>query len=87
METTNTTTNTAPYVDPDGYPSWQPDPEVRSNDAISRRVRSAKAIRQAKANLIAAENAVVDARARLFALIDDLEEETLEVASRAYVRF
>jgi len=72
----------APFVDPDGAPSWQPDPEVRQRDVIARRVRSAQRIAKAKADLIAAEQAVVAAREKLFRLVDELEEETLEIASR-----
>lgn len=33
----------APYTDPDGYPSWQPNAEVREMDAWSRRYRAALA--------------------------------------------
>lgn len=29
----------APYLDPDGYPSWQPNPLTREGDAIARRWR------------------------------------------------
>lgn len=31
----------APYTDPDGYPSWQPNPAVREMDAWQRRYRAA----------------------------------------------
>lgn len=73
----------APFVDPDGYPSWQPDATVRAMDVIARRVRVANRIAKAKANLVAAEQAVIEARDRLFKLIDELEDETLEITSRA----
>lgn len=44
----------APYVDPDGFPSWQPAPNIRAMDARRRRERMAQRVVDAEDRLEAA---------------------------------
>lgn len=70
---------TAPYLDPDGQPSYQEGMLTRSMDAAARRRRLALAITLAYQHLLEAREAVVTAEARLAEVIAQQDEYSLAV--------
>lgn len=54
------TPDVAPYRDPDGYRSWQPDPAARAKDAWHRRMSHARTARSQARKLAVAVSVLVD---------------------------
>jgi hypothetical protein len=67
---------TAPYIDPDGHPSYQPSPRVRKLDALSRRARLVEDVTRAHQRLLDAEQEVLNARQALADTIETLNFQT-----------
>lgn len=67
---------TAPYIDPDGHPSYQPSPRVRKLDALARRVRLVEDVIRAHQRLRDAEQEVINARQALADSIETLNFQT-----------
>lgn len=64
----------APYTDPDGYPSWQPDPRTRARDAHGRKEKAARERLQDIQFLIKANEKT----------LDFLKAEEAEVAAKIF---
>lgn len=78
----------APFVDPDGFASWQRSPEVRAFDASARRVRDARSELHRLQEMIGAAEEIKtfleahpsqrSAAQQIIDLLDDAEERASE---------